>query len=139
MVDPILALREFLLADLSVTTEIGSRVYGGELPKNQVSSMPVKAIVVNLAPGASSFGGGYQEFSDIAVDTTCYGATPHEAFQVWRVLYPALKQMRRNIKQQAMLHWANRSAGPLPLRDPDTDWPFIFGSWQVLFAEITAA
>lgn len=136
--DPIGALVAFLKADADVAGEVGTRVFGGELPRGETASMPRKAIV--LTPSGGGFiGSGYQEYGDIRVDLHCYGETPKEANDVWRAVHPALKQLRRALQGPCLLHWARPAGGPLTLRDPDADWPFTLATYQILVAEVAAA
>lgn len=137
--DRITALVAILKADAAVAAEVGARVFGGELPEAETASMPRKAIVITHAGGVAAFGGGYQEYGDSRVDTRCYGTTPHEADEVWRAAHGALKQLRRTLQGDMLVHWARQAGGPIPLRDPDADWPSIFASWQVLASEVVHA
>lgn len=137
--DPLAALIAYLKADADVTAAVGTRVFGGELPPGETKSMPRKAIVIRPSGGPQTFGGGYQQYGELRLDFFAYGETPLEAFNVWRALHPALKQMRRNRQSTTLLHWAQPSGSPIALRDPDTDWSYNFSSWVVLAAEVAAA
>lgn len=136
--DMIDALRRYLLADPDVSELVGTRVFGGELPSGQASSMPRHAVVIRYS-GGGSLGGGHQEYSDKRVDVRCYGSTIYEADRLWRSVGPALQALQREVHADCLLHWARRGGGPIDLRDPDTDWPFIFSSWQVLSSDRVAA
>lgn len=135
---PITALIEHLKADTDVAEIVGTRVFGTEIPEDESGSMPEATVVIKRAGGLGTLGGGYQEFGDIRVDVLCYGATPYLAEELLLAVHPALKQLRRAVYSGCLLHWANPAGGPLPLRDPDTDSPLFFSSWQVLAAEIAA-
>lgn len=137
--DRLTALIAILKADAAVSAQVGTRVFGGELPPAETASMPRKATVISHGGGLGVFGGGYQEYGDTRVDARCYGETPLEADDVWRAAYGALKQMRRTLQGTIYVHWARPSGGPLSLRDPDTDWPYVFSSFQVLAAEAAHA
>ena len=135
--DPIHALTTFLKADAAVNALTEGRIFGEEIPPDETESMPRKAVTVSSAPGAGAFGRGYQEYGDVIVDIRYYGETPYEARRVRRAGYGALKNLRRSPHANVLLHWAIRSGGPIGLRDPDTNWPFQFESFQVLLAERT--
>lgn len=77
----------------------------------------------------------YVQVGDHRVDVMSFGENPYEADRLHRAVYGALKQMRRNVQGQAMLHWAKPSSTGTALRDPDTEWPYTLSSWQVLVAE----
>ncbi|MBS3927092.1 MAG: hypothetical protein KGZ65_00105 [Sphingomonadales bacterium] len=135
---PILALVEHLKADTTVAEEVGERVFGSELPEDECDSMPEASIVVKRAGGLDVIGQGFQEYGDIRVDVLCYAATPFLAEDLHLAVHPAMKQLRRTVYGDCVLHWARSSGGAIPLRDPDTDWPFTFSSWQVLVGELSA-
>lgn len=137
--DSLGAIVNFLKADAGVASLVGTRVFGGELPRAETDSMPRAAIVVRPAGGLGTFGQAFQEYGDRRVDVRCYGTTPSAADAVYRHVHPALKQLSRVKQGSVLLHWARPAGGPLTLRDQDTDWPFTFCAWQVLAAEVTAA
>jgi hypothetical protein len=133
--DPVVALIAYLRSNAALTVLIGTRVFGAELPENQVAFMPQRSVVLRRAGGGLLMGEGYMRLGDFRLDVTCYGETPYQASQVNLALYEALKQMRRNVQGSALLHWANPSGGGIALRDPDAEWPLVFSSWQVLASE----
>lgn len=139
MPDPIVGVIDYLKESTTLSVLLSERIYGGELPPSEVDSMPRKALVVAFSGGFQAFGRGYQQYGDIRIDTFLYGETPYEVDRVYFALYPHLKQMRTNRQRDCLLHWAKPSGSPLTLRDPDTDWPMSFLSWQVMVAEVTAA
>jgi hypothetical protein len=134
--DQLAALRAFLKADADLTAITQGRIFAGELPASVTPAMPTTAVVISRAGGLGAIGRAYQQYGDFRVDVRCYGATPKAADDVWRRLQPALKQLRRQVVTGCLLHWARQGGGPMPMRDPDTDWPSIFSAWQVLAAEI---
>lgn len=136
---PISALVAYLKSDLTITEEVGDRVFGGEIPEDMVSDMPEATIVVKRAGGLDVIGNGWQEYGDIRVDVLCYGVDPFLAEAVNLAVQPVMKQMRRTVEGDCVLHWARRSGGAIPLRDPKTDWPIVVSSWQVLVGELAAA
>lgn len=134
--DYVEALRLFLLADENVAAAISGRGFGGEVPPAEDKHMPRAAFLIRQAGGPQAIGSGYAKFGDQRVDVNCYGATPKSANDLYRTVYPALKQLRRQVIAECFLHWAIKGGGPTPLRDPDTDWPYVFSSWQVLVGEV---
>lgn len=137
MPDPVTAVKDYLLADAGVSAQVGTRVFAGELPRSEVESMPRRAIVVRPA-GGGLLGRAYQRYGDTRIDMSCYGATPHEAWALYRVARSALKHLRRAVVGDTLLHWARVSSDGTTLRDADTDWPVTLASWQVLGAETAA-
>lgn len=136
--DPLTGLIEFLKADTDLAALVSTRVFGAELPRNQVASMPRAAVVVQPA-GGGLMGLEFQSWGDIRVDVDCYGSTAFASWQVYLAAYRALKMMQREVVAGVLLHWAKPSARGNTARDPDTDWPITLSSWQVLVSEIAAA
>lgn len=137
-VDPIYGLVGYLAADAGVSALVGTRVFGGELPRSENGSMPRQAVVVQPA-GGGIMGLAYQDYGDFRVDVSCYGATPLDAWALYLAVHSALKSLRREVSHSALLHWARPSSKGLSGRDTDTDWPLVISSWQVFAAEVTAA
>jgi hypothetical protein len=133
--DPIEGLVEFLQADAGVSLLVGSRVYGGELPRADVTSMPRTAVVLKPA-GGGLLGTAFQEYGDIRVDVDCWGETPRAAWILYLAVNAALKQLRHEESADVLLRWARPSSRGVSARDPDTDWPVCLSSWQVLAHEV---
>jgi hypothetical protein len=112
-----------------------SRVFVDEIPPGETASMSRKCIVIEPS-GPSVLGGAFQEYGDGRYDIRCYGETPYEAARLQAQVYQVMKHLQRETHAGVLIHWARRSGGPIPLRDPDTDWPFRFESYQVLIAEV---
>ena len=138
MVDPIGALVAWLRAAVPLGELVEGRVYGGELPREQVGAMPRPAVVLRPA-GGGLFGRAYQEVGDVRVDVDCYGSVPLEAWQVYLAAYEALKHLRREVVVGVLLHCATPSSKGVLARDPDTNWPVCLSSYQLLAAEVPAA
>lgn len=140
MVDHLAALVDLLAAVTAVSDLVGTRVFGGGLPRDETDSMPRQCIVVKYSgnPG----GPGSADFSRLAefrVDTLCYGETPWKADQVRRAVHDAMKAISRSVQGSVLFHRANWSGGPIQALDQDTDWPFCFESWDVLAAEVAVS
>ncbi len=142
--DRMKALVAILKADSGVATQVSTRVFSPKLPPASASSwggstMPCKAVALGHGGGLDTFGGGFQQFGDSRVDVRCWGATDHEADEVWRAVHSALKQLRRTLSGSILIYWANPAGGPMQLVDPDTTWPYVFASFQVLASEVAHA
>lgn len=133
--DPVAAVIALLKADASITSQVGSRIFGGELPQSEAISMPRSAIVVKSA-GGGFMGSGYQEWHDVRLDLSCYAATPGAAHALYRAALPVLKHLERSEWAGCCLYWAKQSGGPVSMRSAETDWPLCFSSWQILVSEI---
>lgn len=133
------ALLALLKANSDVNTTTAGRVWGGEVPAGQVDTMPRTSIVVQAAGGLGVFGRSYQRYGDKRVDIICYADSPRAAYALWLQVRPVLKHMRRQVQAGTLLHWARQSGDATQARDPDTDWPAVLSTWQVLAAEQTVA
>lgn len=132
--DLIGAIVAFLKADAALAALVGTRVFGGELPEGETANMPRRAIVVRKSGGVSRTGDSYLEHDTKRVDVFAYGATPYEASQVLETAALALRRLRRSVHAGVLLHTAEQASGALPGREPTTEWPREFQSFQVLHA-----
>lgn len=134
--DPVDGLVAFLNSVPAITALASTRIYGGEVAKGAVSSMPQASIVVSPAGGLGVFGGGYQQYGDRRFDVDCYGASVDSSHGLYLEVHEALKQMQPGNWAGVRLLWARPSAGGNTGKDPRTDWPVTLSSWQVLASEI---
>lgn len=134
MQDPIEALVAFLKADPPTAVLTAGRIYGGLLLRADTPGMPRAAISMRPA-GGGLLGRGYETVTDVRVDVDCYGADPKQAWGVYLAAHQALKLLRRNVSAGTLLHWARPSSAGVLAVDPQTDWPIVLSSWQVLFSE----
>ena len=136
--DPIAGLVRLALDDEALNDLVDGRVFGAELPKSEEAVMPRKCVVIRNA-GGGTFGTGSRDFiqaSHVRFDAQCYGETPMEAAKVRLATYDIFKNMARKVKQEVLIHSINPSSGPLPLRDPDTDWPLEVQTFLALVSEV---
>lgn len=137
-------MRAFLQADTDVAAIVGTqagygvRVFGGELPRQLVASMPRASVVVKAA-GGGLLGQAQQRYGDQRVDVDCYGATPHEAWDVYLEVAAAFDALDAAVHGDTLLSSANVSSRGIQARDPETDWPVVVATWQVLAGKDAAA
>lgn len=112
-------------------TLLAGRVFGGELPPAETALMPRKALVVKSSGGVSLTGGSFVEADTGRVDLFAFGETPIEAARVMREAALAMRRLRRSIHAGVLIHWANPAGGAIPGREPQTEWPREFQSFQV--------
>lgn len=136
MIDVEGALRSFLLADAAVSA-LTTDVFALELPDGL--TMPGKAVVLQPSGGVPLAGASNARVSSQRYDVKCYGETPYQAARVMGAVHDALKQMGRTTLDSAVLHGAVYSGGRISTREPTTEWPFVFESFQVFYAENAAA
>ncbi|HSV29705.1 MAG TPA: DUF3168 domain-containing protein [Candidatus Omnitrophota bacterium] len=131
--DVVLAAVTYLQADAGVAALAGARVFGAEVPALEAKSMPRQALVVRYA-------GGMGPRDDVPIqaprlDVWAYGATPGEASALYLAAHGALRALARAVHAGALLHSAIQGGGPISGRDPDTRWPFVWGSWVITAGE----
>ncbi len=126
-----------LKADADVITEVGPRVFGDELPRNETDDMPRKAIVVAAGGGTSpSYASATVPIEAKRIDVFCYGETLFEAESVRRAVFGAFRAIiSRTVSANVLINSIRPAGGAIAGRDPDGDWPIKWNSWQVEAAE----
>jgi len=119
--DVLAALITYLQADTDVATEVGTRVFGGELPRDEIDDMPRKAVIIRLNGGPRRRGGVPVARTNIEVWST--GQTYYEAGEVDRAVYDALESLSRETSSNVYLHNALVDGAPRMVRDTITGWP----------------
>lgn len=126
------ALVAYLKTSTVLTGLLGTRVFAGELPASETEPMPRKAIVLRGSGGISLTGGSYLAHDAQRIDVFAFGETPFEAGRVMRAASLFLRSLRRSVHAGVLLHWANPASGASPDREPGTEWPRQFQSFQVM-------
>ncbi len=132
--DPIAGVVAFLAADAGVAALVGARVFGGEMPASEAKHMPRPALVVRESGGPSLGGGTYAAVEAQRLDLFAFGASAHEAGKVMRAASVALHRMRRGVWADTLLYGCNYAGGSMAGREPGTEWPRQFRSFQLLHA-----
>lgn len=130
-------LRAFLLADPATLAVTGGRIFGGELPESETANMARTAIVVKSSGGIQLLAESFVEHDTQRVDVFAFGPTPHDAAAVMRTAAMALRSLRRSVHAGVLLHWATPASGSLSGREPETEWPRQFQSFQVMHGLLT--
>jgi hypothetical protein len=82
--DPLAAVRAHVAADVDVDTLVDGRVWGVELGRGEVPSMPRANVVLTLSGRVPSEGdNSYLQIGRVRLDVRAYGANPYEAMQVY--------------------------------------------------------
>ena len=129
--DPIAAVVAILRADTAVAAVAGTAVFGGELPRDAVATMPSPAIVVTPAGGTSLTGASFAQVDAQRIDVTAVGATPAAANALIRLAATALREVRRRVAAGTLIHWVNSAGGFLSARDNEGQWPMASQSFQI--------
>lgn len=137
-VDELAGIVAWLASRSAVSTLCNGHVYGDELPDADdllPSEMPFKCVVIHDAGIGSLVGrASMLPIGSTRKDIKCYGETPAEAREVWNACYTELKNMIRTTAAGVRLYSAVVGA-PTAMREPEEDWPFVFGSFDLLAAE----
>lgn len=137
MVDGILAVIAFLKSDVGVSAVAGDRIYGIEVPKAEIDNMPRQTTVIRASGGSQAR--DYIPVSTIRIDVFSYGETHSKAAALDLAIYDAMKSLRRTVTGSALIHNAESNAGPISLRDPTTNWPYMLRSCLVTLSDVTAS
>ncbi|MDD5302029.1 MAG: hypothetical protein PHS14_02885 [Elusimicrobia bacterium] len=113
-----------------------ARVFGIEIPKSEFESKqtPRKCIVVRQS-GLGGHTGGYARIQKTLLDVCCYGETPYEAELLRLEVNRFLKAFRRRMSRGFLLHSFDLVNGPIPLREPQTEWPYVLETWRCMASE----
>jgi hypothetical protein len=123
---------EYVAPEPGVDTE--PRVFGIEFPKDNAVSMPRKCIVVRRS-GLAQQDQSYIRFQRPLLDILCYGETPLEAELLRVRVARFLKAFRRRMSKDFLIHSFDAVNGPLPQREPETDWPYTLETWRCMASE----
>lgn len=126
------ALVACLKADVVTAAAADGRIFGGELPASETKFMPRTALVLRASGGASLTGESKLEHDTQRVDVFAFGATPRAAKAVLRAASIALRRLDRSVHAGCLIHWANPASGSIAGREPVTEWPRQFQSFQVM-------
>lgn len=122
----------YLKADTATAALVSTRVFGGELPASETASMPRGAIVARASGGVSLTGDSTLEHDTQRVDVFAFGPTPRKAARVMRAAVLALRRLTPGVYAGCFIHWANPASGSIAGREPVTEWPRQFQSFQVM-------
>ena len=138
-VDLIGALIAHLKAQAAISALVSTRVFGQELPGTESESMPRKALVLRYAGRGNSPVGAndYIRHDSIRLDVWHYGETFFQADRVRREVHQTMKSIGiPPVNQNSVrVHSASDVSGPIPITDPDTNWPIIIDSYSVFYSE----
>lgn len=122
----------FLRADAATAALVGTRVFAGELPADETKFMPREAIVLRGSGGVALLGDTNVEHDTQRIDVFSFGASPRAAARVMRAAALALRGLQRGVFAGCLIHWVNSAGGSSSGREPVTEWPRQFQSFQVM-------
>ena len=134
------AIIGILKADSAVAALVGTRVFGDELPRSETDNQARKAVVISPGGGSPpSYTTATLPLEGARIDVFCYGESPYQAEVARRTVYGALKGVQRVTQGNVLVHWVRPAGGAASGRDPNTDWPVKWNSWQYLADERAVA
>lgn len=136
-VDLLSALLAILKRDDDLIALIGTRAYGEELPEFEASAQPRAMLFVRRQPGPTAIG-GYVDLERPGFELACFGETPAQAAEVHREASRVLKNIRREVSEEVLVHSAQLVGSPQALREGQSQWPYVVSSWEVLASETQA-
>lgn len=116
----------------SVVLLTGGRIFAGELPEDETASMPRKALVIRASGGVQLLGDTTVEHDTQRIDAFAFGETPREASRVMRAAALAFRRLQRSVHAGCLIHWVNSAGGSISGREPTTEWPRQFQSFQAM-------
>ena len=136
-IDVISNLRTCLVAQATLTAVLADAayVYGPPgFPDSVVSSMPCQLITYLQSGGMPH---GFQvPLTSARIELRCYGATHIEASEVERTLASVLdKQLNQAIGSNCLFS-AYKVTEPQFLTEPDTDWPYVWVVYNLIFSQV---
>lgn len=130
--DPAAGLIAFLKADADTAALVEDRIFAAELPEEETAGRVRKALVIRASGGIQLLAGTFVNHETARFDVFAFGETPREAARVLSTAALALRQLRGSVHAGCLLHWANPASGPISGREPVTEWPRQFQSFQVM-------
>lgn len=130
-------IRAFLAAQAAVTALVGARIYAGEMHPDETAHQPRKALLVRLSGGVSTTGESKLQHDTQRFDLFAFGETPREAGRTLAVAALALRGLETGTWAGCRILWVNSAGGRSQGREPGTEWPRHFQSFQAL-AGLTA-
>lgn len=127
-------LMTYLSLDPEITSRVGTRIYGNEIPNSEADNMPRHLILVNPA-GTARVDRSRLNVALRLFDFRCYGPSMYESAYLFLLVARRLKLMERNLSEGVLLYDATQLTGRFTSREPDTEWPVSYGSFQIFLSE----
>ena len=127
------ALRTLALADASISSLVGTRIFVNRIPEAEVEAAdtfhPPKMLVLRQSGGSGK--ADLLPTDDQNVTILCYGESDFEADTVRRVVWDRFVNLARETVSGVLFHHINPTGGAIPLVDPDIVWPAISQGFTV--------
>lgn len=127
-------VRAYLLAQSGFSAMVEGRVYAAEMPDAESRNQPRRALLIRASGGASLTGQSTMEHDARRIDVFAYGPTPLAAANVMAMADLLLRRLKRGVYDDVLIHCVNSAGGAAQDREPGTEWPRHFQSFQALYA-----
>jgi hypothetical protein len=129
---PLVPIVALLKGDAGLDALTAGRIYGVEIDEADLGpdKTPARKVIVCRLNGAVS--NASVPFTEYRVSLRCYGESWIEAYRVWSTVADFLKVARPARVGSAYFQRARPGTGPFEYVDPDLEWPYLIGEWQVL-------
>ncbi len=134
--DDTAAMRSLLLLDADLRVLVNDRVFCQELPPNMQMDDAVSqnAVLVQDTTGAPGIQ-GYVRLREPYYNVFCLGETPELAKHIYLRVHQILKQARRQVLNECLIHSYDEVNPPRAQRDPATKWPYNLSVWKSLSSD----
>lgn len=117
---------------------VEDRISGAKIPASTVELMPAACIVVQRNGSPSRPGARDRvEWTAARLDVICYGRTDYEAERLGISVHHGLRQFAGD-RQEAgaiLVRSIVHTGGPQQIEDPQTGWPSIIYTYEILHAD----
>ena len=137
MQDVINALMTHLLTVTAVTDLVGARIWGGEIPPDEIKAMPRKAIILRYAGGLEEFRTHREQKPRLIIFS--YGEGYRQAGQVDGAVADVLIEINRLDIADTLIYSVGYAGGPRQLKEPDTGWRYVTRTATVRAGECSTA
>jgi len=130
----IAALIAYLSQNTDIVTDTAGRIYGNEMPNEQAAFMPRGLIVINSA-GTARMTRDRLNLGHKIFDVRCYHSSMYLSSMLFLSVAKHLKNLQRQLINGVLLYDASQITGRFTAREPDTEWPVSYGSFEVTISE----
>jgi len=127
MNDVMTAIRNWLAAQVPISTLVGTRIFVNRIPRATIEAEdtyhPQKMIVLRQAGGAAK--ADNMPTDDPTISVLCYGESDFEADSVRRSVWRSFLDLSRVLQDNVRIYHVNPVGGAVPLVDSDIVWPAV--------------
>ena len=132
--NPAAAIVMVLERDMDVRALAHRGVYAGELPRFDDGRTPPHGAICVAQAGGNSLGPGARSWvpwSVTRMDILCFEDSLEKSSDLHLAVHNVLKFMEWTRIDDIIIRDCVLSGGPITARDPDTDWPYTQGVYDV--------